>query len=86
VCKGNVISTLFKGDEECDSAVNQLQSAVVAFNSALSHFCHSVEFQTFNIVKGEFRSYNFLWVGIREDFASLLEHLGKVSNPESCPI
>lgn len=50
-----MIAALFNGDQDCVSAVIELESAVEAFNSALSHFGHHVGFQTFEVLQGIYR-------------------------------
>jgi hypothetical protein len=51
---GNIATTLFAGDEECEQSRLVLENTVQEFNSALSHFGHNVSFETFERLKGKY--------------------------------
>jgi hypothetical protein len=50
--EGNVATSFFKGNTECDDSRSRLEKAVQEFNSALSNFGHSIGFKTFASVQG----------------------------------
>ena len=50
---GRVVSTLTSGDEDYTTTSRALETCVTNFNSALSHYGHSVGFKTFEYVEGE---------------------------------
>jgi hypothetical protein len=50
--EGNVAKAFFKGNKECDDSRTGLEKAVQEFNSSLSNFGHSIDFETFALVKG----------------------------------